>query len=146
MIRPLRLIAVSAWLGVVLATRAWPVAAADQAVIEAGRQEFQRSCAACHGKDARGQGPMADLLRTPPPDLTALARRNGGRFPLRRVLEIIDGRRLPRAHGPREMPIWGDRFHEEAAEVYGPQGAGPIVRLRLLQLVFYLQSIQAAAR
>lgn len=89
---------------------------------------------------------MADVLRTAPPDLTRLARRNGGRFPLRRVLEIIDGRRLPDAHGPREMPIWGDRLREEAAEVYGPHGAVPVVRLRLLQLVFYLQSIQTAGR
>lgn len=144
--RPLRLIALSAWLAVALVAPARTAATADRAAIEAGHREFQRSCAACHGQDARGGGPMADVLRTAPPDLTGLARRNGGRFPLRRVLDIIDGRRLPRAHGPREMPIWGDRFHEEAAEVYGPRGAGPVVRLRLLQLVFYLQSIQAAPR
>ena len=34
-------------------------------------------CASCHGLDARGNGPAAFVLKTTPPDLTALAKRHG---------------------------------------------------------------------
>ena len=50
---------------------------------------------------------LASVLKVPPADLTTLARRNGGYFPLTAVSEIIDGRTLIAAHGTREMPIWG---------------------------------------
>ena len=46
-----------------------------------GPELYMAYCASCHGKDAKGDGPMAKLLKTPPPDLTAIAVRNGGMFP-----------------------------------------------------------------
>ena len=45
-----------------------------------------------------------------PPDLTGLTASHGGSFPRRYVLDVIAGRQTPRAHGTREMPVWGDRF------------------------------------
>jgi len=42
------------------------------------------------------------------PDLTSIAKRNGGVFPVDRVMMNIDGRAMPRAHGTSEMPIWGN--------------------------------------
>lgn len=72
-----------------------------------GKAEYLSSCAACHGEDGKGNGVLASVLKVPPADLTTLARRNGGYFPLAAVTEIIDGRTLIAAHGTRDMPIWG---------------------------------------
>ncbi|WP_348642573.1 c-type cytochrome [Mesorhizobium sp. B2-4-6] len=71
-----------------------------------GEQEYLNSCAVCHGVDGRGDGPMADVLRKRPADLTTLARRNGGEFPYWRVYATIDGRGLVPEHVERDMPIW----------------------------------------
>ena len=42
--------------------------------------------------DARGGGPLTQLLTVKPTDLTRLAERNNGRFPTDKVVETIDGR------------------------------------------------------
>jgi len=81
------------------------LAAAQDAI--PGKTEYLSSCAACHGEDGRGGGVLASVLKVPPADLTTLAARNGGNFPLSAVTEIIDGRTLIAAHGSRDMPIWG---------------------------------------
>ena len=47
---------------------------------KSGAQLFVSLCASCHGEQARGDGPVAPLLVTPPSDLTRIAQRNGGRF------------------------------------------------------------------
>ncbi len=76
-----------------------------------GKLEYQMGCAACHGADGKGIGPVAALFRVPPADLTILAKRNSGIFPFSFVYEVIDGRQVVIAHGTRDMPIWGDRFN-----------------------------------
>ena len=38
-----------------------------------GEEMFDAYCAACHGKDGKGNGPAAAELKMPPPDLTTLA-------------------------------------------------------------------------
>ncbi len=55
----------------------------------------------------RGWQIISTVLKTPPADLTVLAKRNDGVFPIAAVNEIIDGRMLIAAHRNREMPIWG---------------------------------------
>ena len=50
---------------------------------------------------------MARVLRTPPPDLTHIWMRNGGRFSLERVQKIIAGETQVGTHGTSEMPLWG---------------------------------------
>ncbi|MGB7772065.1 MAG: hypothetical protein WBL43_09525 [Pseudolabrys sp.] len=68
------------------------------------------SCAPCHGADGKGKGPLsANKLKTKPADLTALAKKNNGVFPVSAVYEAIDGRNAIESHGAREMPIWGCR-------------------------------------
>jgi mono/diheme cytochrome c family protein len=115
--------------------------AQEQEVIEAGKQEFQRSCAACHGVDAKGDGPSASMLNAKPADLTQLSKNHGGTFLFWQTYDKIEGSKefVIRGHGTREMPIWGERFHFDkgASEQY-QMG----VRGRLLSLVYYLQSIQ----
>jgi len=72
-------------------------------------------CAVCHGKDGKGGGPMAKSLRVTPPDLTRIAMRNGGKFPMARIQRIISGEEaLPAGHGTREMPVWGPVFSQVA--------------------------------
>lgn len=77
---------------------------------DAGKYEYQTGCAPCHGTDGKGAGPVSSRFRVSPPDLTILAKKNNGVFPLNVVYEIIDGRKALLAHGTRDMPIWGDRY------------------------------------
>ena len=119
---------------------------AVQKVIEAGKNEFQRSCATCHGSDAKGDGPTAAILLAKPSDLTQLSKTHGGTFLFWRVYAQIDGSDENtarghgiRGHGTRDMPIWGEqfRFDRQATAAY-KMG----VRGRILSLVHYLESIQ----
>src|SRR5687767_5264322 len=68
-----------------------------------GEQLFNRFCAACHGKNAEGNGPVAPFFKIAPPDLTRLAKRRGGEFPTEDVRRIIDGRNTKGPHGTRQM-------------------------------------------
>jgi mono/diheme cytochrome c family protein len=68
-----------------------------------GKAEYQSSCAPCHGKDGKGNGPVSAQLKVLPPDLTVLAKKNNGVFPFNSVYEIIDGRKAVIAHGSRDM-------------------------------------------
>jgi mono/diheme cytochrome c family protein len=55
-----------------------------------GKTEYQSGCAACHGVDGKGAGPVADALKTKPTDLTMIAKKNNGVFPFGRIYDIID--------------------------------------------------------
>jgi hypothetical protein len=104
---------------------------------------FQLYCAPCHGEDGRGDGPLAFGLSTPPPDLTMLTIRNGGRFPREKLAGLIDGREEIKAHtGEREMPVWGEWFRLEGMEGLG----GPVdeedIRMRIEKLLILLESMQ----
>jgi mono/diheme cytochrome c family protein len=72
-----------------------------------GAQLYEQNCAVCHGDDLKGTGPAPEPYRAPP-DLTTLARRNGGQFPDAYVADVLrNGVVLP-AHGPAQMPVWGE--------------------------------------
>jgi mono/diheme cytochrome c family protein len=134
--------------GLVLAAPAGPAAAGETAT-EAGRAAYMEDCAVCHGRDGTGEGPLAMFLKTAPTDLTALARENGGRFPFERAWRVIDGRVPVEGHGSSEMPVWGREYRAEAlAEgrgggFFGPVETEVIVAGRILQLIRYLEAIQA---
>ena len=66
-------------------------AAAAYAEDDIGKSEFLSSCASCHGADAKGKGPISEQLKTPPPDLTMLAKNNNGVFPTNSIYEILYG-------------------------------------------------------
>ena len=78
--------------------------------IASGKTLFLQHCASCHGDDAKGAGPAAVALKKQPPDLTALAKRNHGKFPYAGVSKAIDGDFDVAAHGSKEMPTWGPLF------------------------------------
>jgi mono/diheme cytochrome c family protein len=115
------------------------VSAQDQVVLTSGKLEFQHYCATCHGAGGTGNGPMADLLKTAPADLTQLRKKNGGQYPFWRVYRTIDGREEVMAHGARTMPIWGAHFLIE-------EGGAPLdehtVLGRILALTYYIESLQ----
>jgi mono/diheme cytochrome c family protein len=119
------------------------VAAAEDADSEysVGREEYVVACAACHGENADGNGPIATMFKGRVPDLTGIAARNDGVFPLLNVIHIIDGRAEVKAHG-NPMPIFGRRFTAEATDEAGAYGAEPLARGRVLELALYIQSIQ----
>ena len=104
-----------------------------------GRKYFVQYCSACHGMDASGNGQAAPALRPPPSDLRRIAQRRGGQFPAAEIAAYIDGRAFVRAHGSREMPVWGERF---AQQVDGGSVGEEVVRGHLLILIDYLQSLQ----
>ena len=116
--------------------------------VDFGKREFLNKCAACHGASARGDGAVAGALRVPPSDLTTLSKRNGGIFPRDRVYQIIDGRESVKAHGARDMPVWGNVMSAEGngatrLESDVPVDMGVEVRARILSLIDYLDRIQA---
>jgi hypothetical protein len=75
-------------------------------------------------------------LKTPPKDLTTIARRNGGRFPAVRVFQSVEGSALIAAHGSREMPVWGEVFRQRS----GTDDAQ--VKLRVRNLTNFIESLQ----
>lgn len=109
-----------------------------------GRMEFQKNCAACHGMSGKGDGPLLEFLRETPPDLTLISKRHNGVFPVEKIYMWIRDPQRIRAHGTKEMPIWGDRYSQEIIETYGPDYTGPgsSVHERILELVFYIGTLQ----
>ena len=63
----------------------------------AGRDLFEFYCATCHGRDGSGMGQSPRRSKSPPPDLTRLARDNGGAFPHERVAAFYPGTTCARA-------------------------------------------------
>jgi mono/diheme cytochrome c family protein len=110
----------------------------DQASISperpmSGPDIFKWYCAACHGKNAKGNGPAASELKVPPPDLTTLAKHNNGKFPADYVTRVLV-KGVKSAHGTSEMPVWGPLF----AELNAKGG----VTVDINDVVHYLESLQ----
>jgi mono/diheme cytochrome c family protein len=100
-----------------------------------GKEMFQVYCAACHGTDAKGAGLPATALRAALPDLTLLTRNSGGKFPLMKVSQVIQGDVVVISHGTREMPIYGDMFRDIRRDE-------TFVKQRVSLLTGYVESIQ----
>jgi mono/diheme cytochrome c family protein len=103
-----------------------------------GGSVFKTYCGSCHGKEAKGDGPLAESLRFVPPDLTLLAKRNKGEFDAAKVHRIIDGRDPVKGHGGPDMPVWGDAFKRSEGG-FSEQA----VKVRIDAIVAHLKSIQA---
>jgi mono/diheme cytochrome c family protein len=110
----------------------------DKEAIARGQVTYGRYCVSCHGKGARGDGPLAKDLRIPVPDLTTLAKRAGGEYPSERVFRIISKGNEVRGHGTNDMPAWGPAFNRTE----GIEGAAVDEAIR--NVVQYLGSLQRA--
>lgn len=121
------------------ATTAAPGAARSD-VVESGADLYTSYCASCHGVSAQGDGPAAESLRKPPSDLTRLGARWGTPLDKERLASFIDGREGPRAHGPADMPVWGERLYPgERAQSPAREAAR---RGTILLILEYLQTLQ----
>ncbi len=96
---------------------------------------YRNYCATCHGMAGKGNGPAAPALKTAPPDLTMMAKNNGGKFPDLKVMHILENGTDLAAHGSKEMPVWGPVFRR-----MGPDRN--LGHLRQVNLTAYLKSIQ----
>lgn len=112
---------------------------ASDPLAQSGEKLYVRYCAVCHGKDARGDGPFAGLLRVKPADLTTIAARRGGQFPSEELTQMVDGRLVPPAHGTREMPVWG-RWLGESLGAGAPHDE--VARGEILAILTYLKTLQ----
>jgi len=107
---------------------------------DAGKDDYDSHCAACHGSNGAGDGPNVPLPNVTVPNLTTLAKRNGGVFPYSRVYETIDGRLELPAHGTRNMPIWGQEFTYKKHPLNPDPNA--FVRAKINTLVLYIHRLQ----
>lgn len=128
-----------------LALLLWPPAPAS-AQEDRAATDFRSLCAPCHGMSGRGDGPVASSLTVPPADLTRISERHGGTFPAEQIFDTIAGLNMPRSHGTRAMPIWGDVFVGEAVgqsvSIADAAKATSAAEARIRQLVDYLKSLQ----
>jgi mono/diheme cytochrome c family protein len=102
-----------------------------------GKEMFKAYCAPCHGTSTKGDGPAAPALKVPPPDLTVLAKNNGGKFPADRVTSILRGQATVTAHGNQDMPVWGPVFWRMSG------GHEAEVQQRVANLTHYIETLQA---
>lgn len=109
-----------------------------------GKREYESNCAICHGSDGKGNGAFGDLLVLTIPDLTTLSTKNGGAFPTDWVYGVIDGRIEVKAHGVREMPIWGNYYSMMSTPLYDDyhNRSEAFVRARIIALIDYLKRLQ----
>ncbi len=100
-----------------------------------GSDLFYNNCAACHGTDGKGNGPMGQVLTIRPADLTIIAKNTGGKFPAAKIYQLIDGRNPDvRGHGGPDMPVWG--------EVFAVRGNAASAKDRINALVKYIETLQ----
>ena len=119
-----------------------PTASAAEANSVDGRRLFAEHCAACHGKNAEGDGPSASELQTQPADLTKISERRGGVWPLLEVMSIIDG--YTKRFVPREgMPVIEKLNDGPLVSFDTGNGFDTPVPANLIALANYLESIQS---
>lgn len=101
-----------------------------------GEEMFNAYCAVCHGKAGRGDGPAATEFKRPPTNLTQLTKHYNGKFPEAYIAQVIQtGPRDAKAHGSKDMPVWGTLFNAKDDPA--------TVKQRIYNLTKYIESLQA---
>jgi mono/diheme cytochrome c family protein len=101
-----------------------------------GQEMFNTYCAVCHGTSGKGDGPASTEFKIPPANLTMLAKNHNGAFPEAYVSQVIQtGPRDAKAHGSKEMPVWG--------QLFASLGDEATVKLRVHNLTTYIGTLQA---
>ena len=109
-----------------------------------GKQLFLNNCVSCHGVTGQGNGAVAGRLSTQPADLTQIAARRGGVWPMLEVMGILDG--YSRGTLPREdMPVFEALLDNEMAEFDTGNGVNILVPKKLIDVVNYLETLQDPA-
>ena len=107
-----------------------------------GRALYQDYCQTCHGESGKGDGPAASALKKRPADLTTIAKRNGGTFPLVKVMSTIDGYTCRNDHGSI-MPEMGPVIEGgQTVMITTDDGIDTQVPEPLLALAQYVATLQ----
>lgn len=109
-----------------------------------GRMLYLENCASCHGDTGRGDGPAASGLGTTPANLTQIAARRDGVWPMLEIMSIIDGysrRTLPR----EDMPIFDDFLNGDMIDFDTGDGVITPMPTKLIEMVNYLETLQDPA-
>ncbi len=107
-----------------------------------GKQDYEHNCASCHGTDGKGHGEATYVIPgLNIPDLTTIAKRNGGKFPDDQIAAVIDGRHTFPSHERFNMPFWGTTMQEEGKE-FTPESEAK-VKERISKIVEYVKSLQS---
>jgi len=115
------------------------IAPTDADLVAEGARVYLQACAPCHGRDGKGDGPVAASLTKRPADLTRLAERAGGTFPRDLIAATMSGKHDVAAHGTRDMPIWSQHFEPSGGAT---AAAGVYAERRVNALTAYLATIQ----
>lgn len=105
-----------------------------------GAKMYGDYCTGCHGPGGLGNGPAASVLNTKPPDLTTLARRHNGKFPVEYVAKVLRQGVNKAAHGTSDMPIWGPIFSETGSSHRQAENKS------IANMISYLESIQKSPK
>jgi len=106
-----------------------------------GRTIYADKCAVCHGTTGKGDGELAGSLETRPADLTQIAARRDGVWPMLEIMSIIDGystRNLPGT----EMPIYDEFLQGNLVNFDTGNGVQQKTPASLLAIARYLETIQ----
>ena len=112
------------------------------AAAQSGKQDYDAYCAECHGRDGKGNGPTTQTIpmNPAPPDLTVLAKQNGGKFPFDAVVDIVDGRKNIPSHERIQMPFLGTTLQQPGKEFTAASDAA--VKRRIDAMARYVESLQ----
>ena len=121
---------------IVFGFTAWTAAA------QSGKQDYETYCADCHGSDGKGNGPSLQTIpmNPEPPDLTLLAKKNGGKFPFDEVVDTIDGRKNIPSHERLQMPFLGTTLQKPGQEFTTESDAA--VKERIEAMARYVESLR----
>ncbi len=110
--------------------------ATDPLANASGEELYVSYCQICHGSKDEA-GPMAEVLKQVPLDLSLIKVRRGGEFPRKEIVKIIEGGSTVKGHRNVEMPAFGKTF-KESENLDNKK----MVQKRINRIVDYLESIQ----
>jgi Cytochrome C oxidase, cbb3-type, subunit III len=115
---------------------------ARTAAAQSGKQDYEAYCTECHGSGGKGNGPSVQVIpmNPPPPDLTQLAKKNGGKFPFDEVVDTIDGRKNIPSHERIQMPFLGATLQKRGQE-FTPESNAEVKR-RIESMARYVETLQ----
>ncbi|WP_068115788.1 c-type cytochrome [Tropicimonas marinistellae] len=120
----------------------WACQSSADVSFDEGKVLFSDYCSKCHGDDAKGGGQAAAHLKTEPADLTRIAARRDGIWPMLEVMSIIDG--YTKSTNPREdMPVVSELSEGPMVEFDTGNGLVTPIPARLIALARYLESVQS---
>jgi hypothetical protein len=108
---------------------------------DVGRLLFKKNCIACHGRTGRGDGPASKGLATQPADLTKIAERRDGVWPILEIMSILDGY-FENTNQREGMPIFENLLDNDMIESDTGNGLTLLVPSKLVEVVIYLETLQ----